>query len=488
MTADLFADLDPAAVWRHFALLCATPRVSKQEAALRDKLLAWAQQRALSATVDRAGNLILKKPASPGRENTPTVVLQAHLDMVCQKNSDSAHDFTRDAIAPVLRDGWLVAEKTTLGADNGIGVALILAALEDNTLVHGPLEALLTIDEEAGMGGARGLEPGLLDATLMLNLDTEAWGEFYLGCAGGLDVDVRRAGDPAPVPAGWAVRRIALGGLRGGHSGVDIHEERGNAIKLLVGVLHDLAGAMPYRLISLHGGTARNALPREAFAVLALPDAGGLDAWLAAQQLVWRERLRGVDEGLVLVAEAAEATQVMDVEEQFVWLASLHAAPHGVKRVSRLVPGVVETSNNLGIVELTPEAGYCNFMVRSLVDRAADALADEIVSLFALSGTVVEKSGQYPGWTPNPDSALLKTCQAVFQRDFGSESRVQVIHAGLECGLIGARYPGLDIVSFGPTIHGAHAPGERVEVASVERCWQLLVAILAAVGLPARRC
>lgn len=478
MTADLIAGLDPAAVWRHFALLCATPRASKQEAALRDKLLAWARERSLTALLDGAGNLILKKPATPGCENAPTVVLQAHLDMVCQKNADSDHDFSRDAIKPVLRDGWLIAEKTTLGADNGIGVALILAALEDETLRHGPLEALLTIDEEAGMGGARGLAPGLLDASLMLNLDTEAWGEFYLGCAGGLDVDVRRDGEPEPLPAGWAVRRIALNGLRGGHSGVDIHEERGNAIKLLVGVLHDLAGVMPYRLVSLHGGSARNALPREAFAVLALPEADGLEAWLAQQQAALRELLRGVDDGIALSAQAATAVAVMDGAEQFTWLASLHAAPHGVRRFSRAVAGVVETSNNLGIVELTPDAGYANFMVRSLVDRAADALADEIVSLFALSGTVAEKSGQYPGWRPNPDSALLRTCQAVFARDFGGDSKVQVIHAGLECGLIGACYPGLDIVSFGPTIHGAHAPGERVEVASVDRCWRLLRAIL----------
>lgn len=470
--------LSPSAVWQHFATLCATPRASKAEGALRDRFLTWAREKSLSATVDRAGNLILKKPATPGCEDAPTVVLQAHLDMVCQKNADSAHDFSRDAIVPVLRDGWLVAEQTTLGADNGIGVALILAALEDETLRHGPLEALLTVDEEAGMGGARGLEAGLLDASLMLNLDTEAWGEFYLGCAGGLDVDVRRDGDPEPLPAGWAVLRIALRGLRGGHSGVDIHEERGNAIKLLVGILHDLAGALPYRLVSLHGGSARNALPREAFAVLALPAVDGLDAWLMEQQAALRERLRGVDDDVALSADVATADAVLAGEEQFIWLASLHAAPHGVKRVSRLVAGVVETSNNLGVVELTPAAGYCNFMVRSLVDRAAEALADEIVSLFALSGTVAEKSGQYPGWQPNPDSVLLRTCQAVFRRDFGSESKVQVIHAGLECGLIGARYPGLDIVSFGPTIHGAHAPGERVEVASVEKCWQLLRAIL----------
>jgi dipeptidase D len=485
LSVDVFSELAPKPVWSAFAQLCSTPRASKNEAGIRAKITAWAQKKGLNVAVDRAGNLILRKPASPGRENAPALVMQAHLDMVCQKNVDRTHDFSHDPIVPVLRDGWLLAEGTTLGADNGIGVALILAALEDETLAHGPLEALLTVDEEAGMGGARGLEPGQLNATLMLNLDTEAWGEFYLGCAGGLDVDVQRAGDPEPLPAGWTLRRIALRGLRGGHSGVDIHEERGNAIKLLVGVLHDLAGAMPFRLASLHGGSARNALPREAFAVLALPDTGGLDTWLAGQQAMLRERLSGVDDDVALfseVIETTEARETLGAEEQFIWLASLHAAPHGVKRLSRQLPGVVETSNNLGIVDLTPAGGSCNFMVRSLVDHAAEALADEIVSLFALSGTVAAKSGQYPGWKPNPDSPLLKTCQAVYRRDFGGESKVQVIHAGLECGIIGAKYPGLDIVSFGPTIHGAHAPGERVEVASVERCWRLLTAILAEVS------
>ncbi|KAB2921469.1 MAG: aminoacyl-histidine dipeptidase [Dechloromonas sp.] len=478
MSNSVFAGLQPAIVWQHFATLCATPRQSKQEGLLRQRLLAWALGRGLEATVDGVGNLLIRKPASPGREGAPGVILQAHLDMVCQKNADSTHDFSRDPIMPERCDGWLQATGTTLGADNGIGVALILAALEDDTLVHGPLEALLTIDEEAGMGGARGLAPVLLKGRLMLNLDTEEWGEFYLGCAGGLDVDVRRADDGEVLPEGWAVRRVALRGLRGGHSGVDIHEERGNAIKLLVGVLHDLAGVLPYRLVALNGGTARNALPREAFATLALPDGEGLEAWLERREAALRELLRGVDEGLTLTAEPAVAERVLDHQAQFVWLASLHAAPHGVRRMSRQVPGVVETSNNLGMVDIGPDGGRCNFMVRSLVDGAATALADEIVSLFALSGTVAEASGQYPGWRPNPDSALLKTCQAVYRREFADDSTVQVIHAGLECGIIGAKYPGLDIVSFGPTIRGAHAPGEAVEIASVGRCWELLRAIL----------
>lgn len=475
-----FSGLQPAAVWAHFATLCRIPRASKHEEALRDELLAWARERGLTAGVDAAGNLLIRKPATPGREQSPAVVLQAHLDMVCQKNGDSDHDFLRDPIVPELNDGWLLADKMTLGADNGIGVALILAVLESEDIEHGPIEALLTVDEEAGMGGARGLAQGVLQGRLMLNLDTEEWGEFYLGCAGGLDVNVERSGRPDTVPDGYQGWQIVLHGLRGGHSGVDIHEGRGNAIKLLVRVLRQLEHDFPVHLAELTGGTARNALPREAVASFALPlDMGdGLAAAVAEIETLLRSELQGIDEGLVLAVSPCVVNSVLASDEQSVWLATLHAAPHGVRCMSRHVPGVVETSNNLGMVNLVPAGGSCNFMVRSLLDSGSTALADEIISLWALSGTVASKDGYYPGWAPNPASALLKTCQAVYKRDFGTDSSVQVIHAGLECGIIGAKYPGLDIVSFGPTIRGAHAPGERVEVASVARCWQLLTAIL----------
>lgn len=480
--SEIFAGLEPADVWSHFATLCATPRASGQEAALRGLLQDWAENRGLHAEVDAAGNLLIRKPASPGYETHPGVVLQAHLDMVCQKNDGVDHDFGRDPIRPLLRDGWLLAENTTLGADNGIGVALILAVLGDAALAHPPLEALFTVDEEVGMGGARGLAGGLLRGTRMLNLDSESWGDFYLGCAGGLDVDVERRRPGIAVPEGMSAFRIALRGLRGGHSGVDIHEERGNAIKLLVRVLVALGGELPLRLSSLQGGTARNALPREAFATLAVPVHAGeqLRSRLHAMEQTLREELAGVEDGIVLSLEAASPTALMPPEEQARWLAALHAAPFGVRRMSRRLPGVVETSNNLGLLDLGPDGGHCNFMVRSLIDSAAAALADEIVSLFDLAGCSARQSGAYPGWAPNPDSPLLATCQAVFARDHGAASRVRVIHAGLECGIIGARYPGLDIVSFGPDIRGPHAPGEAVEIASVARCRDLLTAVLAA--------
>lgn len=481
-SSSVFNDLQPAAVWAHFATLCAIPRPSKGEARLREHLRQWAEERGLSTRVDTVGNLFVCKPASEGCEASPGVVLQAHLDMVCQKNSDTPHDFTRDPIVPVLRDGWLVAEETTLGADNGVGVALMLAALEDDSLVHGPLEALFTVDEESGLGGARGLDSQSLQGKLLLNLDTEEWGQFYLGCAGGGDVRVARPGVPDAVPAEHVGLRIDVRGLRGGHSGVNIHEGRGNAIKLLVRVLREIERRWPLRLATLCGGTARNALPREAYATLAVPGDAlpALEVLLDELQVTFRNELAAIDESVGVSSSSSLVERVLAPAEQAAWLASLHVAPSGVARMSVMVPGVVETSVNLGVVDLQPQTGSANFMVRSLVDSAGAELANEIVSLFGLSGTVAEISGFYPGWKPDPASPLLALCREVFRGEFGTEATTHVIHAGLECALIGGKYPGMDMVSLGPTIRGAHAPGEAVEVASVGDCWRLLRAILAA--------
>ena len=479
-----FEGLQPASVWAHFATLCAIPRPSKGEARLRAHLQDWAQARGLATTVDATGNLIVRKPANAGRKSAPGVVLQCHLDMVCQANADTPHDFLHDPITPVLRDGWLVAEDTTLGADNGIGVAMMLAVLEDRQLIHGPIEALFTVDEEAGMGGARGLAADVLQGRLMINLDTEEWGEFYLGCAGGVDVNAERSGVSQALPEGSLAMRIDVRGLRGGHSGVNIHEGRGNAIKLLIRVLRRLERQWPVRLSSLNGGSARNALPREACAMLALPAeaSAALGEVLADLQSEFRQELAGVDERVEISCQPCAINSVMAMAEQSFWLTTLHAAPHGVRRMSVQLPGVVETSNNLGMVDLSPTSGECNFLVRSLVDSAGITLADEIVSLFALSGVTATQSGHYPGWQPNPGSPLLALCQSVYRESFGGESSIQVIHAGLECGIIGGKYPGMDMVSFGPTIRGAHAPGEAVEVQAVEKCWRLLTAILAAIA------
>lgn len=486
MNADVFAPLQPPEVWRHFARLCAIPHPSKHEAALREQLLAWAQDRGLAARVDDAGNLILKQPASPGAEHRPGVVLQGHLDMVCQKNAGTAHDFYRDPIRPVLRDGWLVAPDTTLGADNGLGVALALAVLEAPDLVHPPLEVLLTVDEEAGMGGARALAPGSLTGATLINLDTEEWGEFYLGCAGGMDVEVLRPCARAPAPEGFVPWRIVVSGLMGGHSGIDIHRGRGHAIGLLLEGLTDLAQGHDLRLIRFEGGTARNAIPREAAATFVLPAqaAAALPAWLAARQARWQAALAGVD-ATVNLAGAPCPSEVMAplaAADQAAVLAWLGQAPNGLQTMSPHFPGVVETSDNLGVVALEETHLRAVFMVRSLRDEAARTLAESILTQAREHGCEAHKRGPYPAWTPNPDSPLLALAERVYQARFGTPARRQIIHAGLECGLLAASHPHLDMLSFGPDIRGAHAPGERVEIASVGRCWDLLRDLLRALA------
>lgn len=485
LNAELLA-LHPQAVWSHFAHFCRIPRPSKHEGAIRQHLLDWAASQGLATEVDAAGNLLIRKPAQHRPASTPPLALQAHLDMVCQKQSHSPHDFSRDPIHAVVDGDWVRAPDTTLGADNGIGAALMLALLACRDTPHPPLEALFTVDEEAGMGGAHGLQPGWLQARRMLNLDTEAWGEFYLGCAGGLDVDVREAWQPEPLPTGHHALQISLQGLRGGHSGVDIHEQRGNAIALLVQVLHDLQARCRLRIVELVGGNARNAIPREAQALVlvpqahaeALPDALALwSQWLQQSQ-------HGQEPGLTLHASAVPSAHLAHRPglapwpAQQRWLQALRASPHGVHRMSQAVPGVVDTSNNLGIVAWGPQGAHVNFMVRSLREAGNRELAAQLSALWVLAGTTPEISGAYPGWTPAPQSPLLQHCEQVFLRTFGCASQRQVIHAGLECGLIAAVYPGMDIVSFGPTITGAHAPGEAVHIPAVAQCWQLLQAIV----------
>ncbi|MBT2869031.1 aminoacyl-histidine dipeptidase [Chromobacterium violaceum] len=480
------AKLEPTAVWEHFQTLCDIPRPSKHEEQVRDYMKGWAELRGLETVVDKVGNLIIRKPATPGYEDRAGVVLQGHLDMVCQANSGTEHDFFKDPIRPVLKDGWLVAENTTLGADNGIGVALGMAVLSGDDVAHGPVEVLLTLDEEAGMGGALGLETGLLRGQYLINIDTEEWGEFYMGCAGGVDVNVTREYAVEAVPAGFQTASLTIKGLKGGHSGADIHLGRGNANKILIRLLRELEAETELRLSSLQGGTARNALSREAFAVVAYPtaDAAKVAAKLDAFQALMRFELAGVDEGVSVLSEAAPAAGVLARADQDVILAALHAAPHGVKRMSQRVEGVVETSNNLGVVSVADGKVFANLMVRSLLDSGTWMLAREAESLFKLAAFKVEMEGGYPGWAPNPQSKLLALFKDVYHQEFGGEAEVQVIHAGLECGILGSKYPNLDMVSFGPNIRGAHAPGERVEVESVGKAWQLLQAVLKAI--PAR--
>ncbi len=481
-------NLQPQSVWSHFATLCEIPRSSLHEAALREHLIEWANAHGIESVVDAAGNLILKKPASPGCEAMPGVILQGHLDMVCQANAGTRHDFKHDPINAVVRDGWVVAENTTLGADNGIGVALALAALEEPDLIHPPLGVLLTVNEESGMDGARGLASGTLQGKTLINLDTEEWGHFYLGCAGGVDVEVRHDFEQDPLPPGYALMRLEVAGLRGGHSGIDIHLGRGNAIKLLAEALRELALRSALHLIKMQGGTARNAIPREAFALFALPaaDAAQLEPWVQQKHAAWQLRFAEADAGVSLVCKPCDTPQdnVIFRTEQDRLLDFLNAAANGVARTSDAFTGVTDTSSNLGVVMLEQGAFHATFKVRSLHNARADALADELVAHATSFGLRAWKDGAYPGWTPNPASNLLALCQQVYTAQFGQPAGLQVIHAGLECGLLAASHPHLDMISFGPDIRGAHAPGESVEIESVARCWQLLKAVLNALAKP----
>jgi dipeptidase D len=474
--------LHPQAVWAHFATLCEIPRSSLNESALIVHLIDWAKMHGIATSVDGAGNLILRKPASPGCENQTGIILQSHLDMVCQSNAGTTHDFACDPITTIVRNGWLIAEQTTLGADNGIGVALALAALEEPNLIHPPLEVLLTVNEESGMDGARGLAPGTLQGKLLINLDTEEWGHFYLGCAGGMDVEVQHEGTQEATPSGYALLRFDVSGLRGGHSGIDIHLGRGNAIKLLAEALRDLSAHTDLRIVEMCGGSARNAIPREAYAVCALPAdmAANIDAWVMHRHSAWQQRFATVDANVSLQCSHDDTAPDLALSriEQNRLLTFLDIVANGVSSVSDHFPGVTDTSSNLGVVALKQGAFKATFKVRSLHDARIEALADKLTSFAESYGLLAWKDGAYPGWTPNPASPLLARCQQVYNEQFGQPASLQVIHAGLECGLLAASHPHLDMISFGPDIRGAHAPGERVEIESVAHCWQLLKAVL----------
>lgn len=474
--------LEPQPLWRHFRTLCNTPRPSGHEAALVATLERWADARGLDHDRDAFGNLRLRKPASPGCEAAPGVILQAHLDMVPQANAGSAHDFTRDPIRTRIGDdGWLRATDTTLGADNGLGAAAALAILEDESLAHGPLEALFTLEEETSMGGALNLAEGWLAGQRLLNLDSEDRGEVYIGCAGGADVVVEAQLPTTPMAEDEVALRLALTGLKGGHSGMDIHKGLGNANRLLVRVLRALEGC-EVRLVDYRGGTLRNALPREAFATLALPAdrREAVGERVAALEAELRAELAGVDDGLALAVSAPETTvgEALTAQASHLLVAALHAAPCGVERMSSEVPGVVETSNNLGVVGLEAGRFHLCALVRSLRDSATADLADRFAALFDLIGARVRVENAYPGWTPRPDSELLARFCRLHRERLGSEPAVKVIHAGLECGILGGKYPHLEMISFGPLIRGAHSPDERAEIASVGEFWTLLRALV----------
>lgn len=479
------SELEPRAVWRHFDEILKIPRGSGNEEGMRRYVLGVAARHGLEHRADATGNLVVVKPASAGRQAVPATILQSHLDMVNEKNSDVAHDFEQDPIVP-RRDGeFLAASGTTLGSDNGIGVAAMLAVAEDRALAHGPLELLFTIDEERGLTGASGLDPGLLTGTRLLNLDSEEEGVLTVGCAGGADSRLALPLASSPPAAGLAGLAVRLAGLKGGHSGVDIHLQRGNALKLLARAVFAVSLEVPLRLAGFAGGDKTNAIPREARAlvVCAAADRDRCRDLLERELLAIREEYRPAEPGLMWELVAEEAPKAAwDETSTGRALALLNALPHGVLAMSYDIPGLVETSTNLARVTDADGKLAIALSNRSSVASALRAIRQRNRAIAHLAGAEVAEGAGYPGWKPNLDSPLLAVMKRTHEEVLGFAPQVGAIHAGLECGIIGEKKPGLDMISFGPTIQFPHSPDERVKVDTVGRFYRLLTATLEALS------
>lgn len=475
-------DLTPQNVWKHFYSLTQIPRPSGHMEKVTAFLLNFGKELGLESFVDEAGNVIIRKPATPGMENRKGVILQAHMDMVPQKNNDTVHDFEKDPIETYVDGEWLKAKGTTLGADNGLGVAAIMAVLEDNNLKHGPLEALITKDEETGMFGAFGLKPGVLQGEILLNLDSEDEGELYIGCAGGLNIQATMEYKEESAAEGFVARKLTLKGLRGGHSGLEINEGRGNANKLLARIVHDILIEFDCQMASFEGGNMRNAIPREANTVLLFnpEDMDGLDEYIKEYEAQINAEYETIESDITLRIEEVEVPAVVVPEEiQDNLINMLMAIQDGVLRMIPTVPDTVETSSNLAIVTIKEGKAEVRILARSSCDTMKEWLADNLIACFSLAGMKVETSGGYSGWQPNVNSPILHAMKQSYKEQFGTEPAVKVIHAGLECGIIGATYPHLDMVSFGPTLRSPHSPDERALIPTVAKFYDFLTATLA---------
>lgn len=477
-------DLNPKTVWKHFHALTQIPRPSKKEEEAIEFIKNFGTSLGLETIVDEVGNVIIRKPATKGMENRKGVILQGHLDMVPQKNSDKQFNFETDPIVTKIDGDWVTADGTTLGSDNGIGVAAAMAVLESTDLQHGPVEALFTVDEETGMTGAFGLKAGLLKGDILINMDSEDEGELYVGCAGGIDVSASKTYAEEAIPDGHTAYEVSVLGLKGGHSGMDIPLGRANANKLLFRCLMQAEADVHIRLANAGGGDLRNAIPRESKAVVIVAQdmTDKFETLIGATQEIYRKEFAETEPDLSLVCRKTDPPAgVVPLKEQYKMIRAVFACPNGVERMSRSMEGLVETSNNLAIVRLGNGKFEALSLTRSSVDSAKEATAWKIAGVFQLIGADVALTGEYPGWKPNMDSPILKVCQEVYRKEFGKTPEIKAIHAGLECGLLGGVYPNLDMISFGPTIRFPHSPDEKVEISTVKKFWEFLVAILKAV-------
>ena len=485
----ILSNLEPKRVFEIFEEMCAIPHGSTNTKAISDWCVAFGEKLGLEHYQDEANNVILIAPATPGYEDAPAVILQGHVDMVCEKNNDVKHDFLTDPIETEIDGEWLKAKGTTLGADNGIGVATELAILADDSIEHGPLECLFTVDEETGLTGAFELKEGFMSGDILLNLDSEDEGEIFIGCAGGIDSVAEFSYKEVEVPAGYFFFKVEVKGLKGGHSGGDIHLGRGNANKILNRFLSRMANRQDLYLCEINGGNLRNAIPREAYAICAVPEDAKHDVRTELNIFTSEveNELAVTEPDLKLVLES-ETPRKMAIDQDTTTrlLKALYAAPHGVYAMSQDIPGLVETSTNLASVKMKP-----NHIIRietsqrSSILSARNDMANTVRAVFQLAGADVTFGEGYPGWKPNPHSAILEVAAESYKRLFGVEAKVKAIHAGLECGLFLDKYPTLDMISFGPTLTGVHSPDERMHIPSVEKFWKHLLDILAHV--PAKK-
>jgi len=474
-------DLEPKELWKHFYSLTQIPRPSKKEGAAVQFVREFGEHLDLETLVDDVQNVIIRKPATPGMENRKVVILQGHLDMVPQKNSNKEHDFEKDPIEAYVDGEWVTADGTTLGSDNGMGVAAAMAVLESTDLKHGPIEALFTVDEETGMTGAFGLKPGLLKGDILINMDSEDEGELYVGCAGGTNANMKFNYTEEAVPDDYIAFKLSVTGLKGGHSGIDIPLEKGNANKILNRYLWHASKEHGMRVSGISGGDLRNAIPREAFAIVTLPgqQKGKFLECVKKMEGIFKRELAAIDPDLSFRADDAEKPEsVMDRDTQDRVLNAVYACPNGVIRMSNDMEGLVETSTNLAVVKSEKEQVDVLCLLRSSVDSAREDLKNMFRAVFEPAGAETTFDGEYPGWKPNMESPILKTMQDVYQKKFGKVPEIKAIHAGLECGLLGGVYPNLDMISFGPTIRFPHSPDEKVNIETVKKFWEFLVATL----------
>ena len=477
---DTIRQLQPTALWNHFADLNAVPRPSKKEERVIQFIKSFGESLKLPTTIDAVGNVIIKKPATKGMENKETVVLQSHLDMVHQKNGDTSFDFDTQGIEMYIDGDWVKAKGTTLGADNGIGVASIMTLLASTDIPHPALEALFTIDEETGMTGALAFQGGLLKGNIMLNLDTEEDNELTIGCAGGIDITAS-GGYRKVFPKNTAAFRITLKGLTGGHSGVDIHKGRGNANKLMNRFLWMLTEAYAIEIAAIEGGSLRNAIPRESIAdiLVAAEDIEPIKQKIADYQSILLEEYSTTDPNILISVETIKAPkQVLSYAFQHKILRTIYACPHGIYRMSPDIAGLVQTSNNVSRIVVKGGTYSIQCLTRSSVDSEKTDLKTAITSVFDMIGANVIYSGSYPGWTPKPSSPIVKLMSDLYVEKFHEKPDVCACHAGLECGILGTNYPDMQMISFGPNIHGAHSPDERVQISSVQKYWGFLLETL----------